>query len=338
MQEKSLDICGLGTGLVDILICVSGEELAALGLSRGSTVHVDSRAQSEVLRRLAMKDAVLSGGGSAANSIFLAARLGSKTAFMTRLGDDLHGRRFKAEFDPPGILLPVPLVRGGATGTCISLIAPDAERTLSTHLGVSAHISEDDVREEIVVRSRWLLLEGYLLASGEEGFRAARRAAELARPHGTLVALGLSALSIVRRFAGGLRELAELTDLVFANEEEALELTGSGSAEEAVDALGKSRLGAVVTLGARGAQICFGGRCHEARAFPCKPVDLTGAGDAFAGAFLHGICRGVDPEVATQCASFLATQCILQEGARLGGDVKAFWEQGLTGIRESPSA
>jgi sugar/nucleoside kinase (ribokinase family) len=336
MEEKSLDICGLGTGLVDVLIHVSNEELAALGLAKGSTVHVDSRAQGEILRRLAGKDAVLSGGGSTANSIFLAAGLGSRTAFMTRLADDSHGRLFKSELDEQGIHLPAPLAQEGATGTCICLIAPDAERTLSTDLGVSALISEEEVREEIVARSRWLLLEGYLLAGGEKGLHAARRAVELAGSHGTLVALGLSALSIVRRFTSGLCELAELTDLVFGSEDEALELTGARSVWEAAAALGKSRLGAVVTSGAQGAYVRFGGARAHACAFPCTPVDSTGAGDAFAGAFLHGICRGLAPEIAARCASFLAMKVTEQEGARLRGDVKALWEQALPGDPRQP--
>src|SRR5262249_57563515 len=74
---------------------------------------------------------------------------------------------------------------------------------------------------------------------------------------------------------------------------------------------------AVVTDGPNGAFVRFAGTEHHVPAFPCKPIDVTGAGDMFAGAFLYGITHGVAPEKAARAGNFLAMKVITQIGARL---------------------
>lgn len=46
----------------------------------------------------------------------------------------------------------------------------------------------------------------------------------------------------------------------------------------------------MLTAGPKGAYVSYAGNVGHVAACACEPVDLTGAGDAFAGAFLHGLC------------------------------------------------
>ena len=76
-----------------------------------------------------------------------------------------------------------------------------------------------------------------------------------------------------------------------------------------------------------GAFLRFHGVEHHVSAFSCQPVDLTGAGDMFAGSFLYGITHGVAPEKAARAANFLAMKVITQIGARLHHGAKDYWAE-----------
>ena len=85
-----------------------------------------------------------------------------------------------------------------------------------------------------------------------------------------------------------------------------------------------------MTDGANGAFVRYSGsECHVP-AFSCQPVDATGAGDMFAGAFLYGVTRGVPAERAARAANFLAMKVITQIGARLHHGTKQFWNENVS--------
>jgi acylphosphatase len=81
--------------------------------------------------------------------------------------------------------------------------------------------------------------------------------------------------------------------------------------------------------GPRGAYVRHAGVEARVPAYPCQPVDLTGAGDMLAGAFLYGITHGVAPDRAARAACYLAMKVITQTGARLHHGTRAFWDEAL---------
>ncbi|MGQ9592870.1 MAG: adenosine kinase [Planctomycetota bacterium] len=326
---EEIDICGIGNGLVDVILNVCEEEFASLGVAKGSMRLVTREESQAILARFEGREQRLVSGGSAANSVIAAAELGCSAAFVTRLGEDRYGDHFAREFAELGVELGGGRDATEPTGTCLVLVTPDAERTMQTYLGASALVGADCVDEGLVARSSWVLLEGYLLGSPERGAAAMRRAVELAKKHGRKVAVTFSAGFIVERFGGLLRDIVEASDLVFANAEEAKSFTERGSLDAALDDLAAGGRGAAVTAGADGALVSFEGRRFYAPAYRCCPVDLTGAGDVFAGAFLAGIVRGIEPELAARGASYLAMKVILQVGARLWTGARKSWEEAV---------
>ncbi|MBY0457737.1 MAG: adenosine kinase, partial [Gemmataceae bacterium] len=117
----------------------------------------------------------------------------------------------------------------------------------------------------------------------------------------------------------------------FCNATEAVSLAGGSSAAAAFANLKGLVPNAVVTDGPNGAFVRYhGSECHVP-AFPCQPVDATGAGDMFAGAFLYGVTHGVPAEKAARGANFLAMKVITQIGARLHHGPKPFWAE-ATGV------
>jgi sugar/nucleoside kinase (ribokinase family) len=326
---RQFQLYGLGNALVDIFIDLSDKEFARLGFERGSMRLVEAKEQKALLERFHDHEPRLVSGGSVANSVIAFSQLGGQTAFNGCVGDDRYGLFYKAEFDQLGVDIGNPVAVGEATGTCACLITPDAERTMRTCLAVSSHLSARHVDEERLKSSDWLFIEGYVFANPETGQGAIREALRLARLHGVKVAVTCSEAFIVNVFGTAFFEALEKTDLLFCNASEACAVTGASGAEEAFAHLADKVPSAIVTDGARGAYVRHAGVTAHVSAFPCHPVDLTGAGDMLAGAFLYGITHGVAPDRAARAACYLAMKVITQVGARLHHGARTFWDECL---------
>lgn len=326
---KRIDLCGVGNGVVDIFVDVTDSQLESFGIECESFGLVDLDAQSALLSQCNAHEHQLVSGGSVANSVIAFAQLGGTAAFTCCLGDDVYGRHYRDEFKELGIALNVPLIPGKHTGTCLIMITPDARRTMRTSLGVAGEIGPQHVDPETVANSHWLFLEGYLLPCGEDGQGAVRKALAAAKEGNTKVALTCSDKFIVEHWGEVVREVIAQTDLLFANEFEAMALTGAPSAEQAFQALLQQVPNVVVTAGPAGAFVRYNGEQGHVDSFPCEPRDLTGAGDMFAGAFLSAVQRGVGGLRAARAACYMAREVITRIGARLHTDTKALFEEAL---------
>ena len=94
-------------------------------------------------------------------------------------------------------------------------------------------------------------------------------------------------------------------------------LTLADTFEEAVKIVQMARKTAILTKGAKGAVIVDHGQVYEiASVKPEKLEDTTGAGDAFAGAALYGLSKGMSPQDAGELAAKVASFTISHVGAR----------------------
>src|SRR5882762_2475849 len=138
---KEFQICGLGNALVDIFLEISYAEFASLGFERGTMRLVDLAEQKTLLDRYQQHEPKLVSGGSVANSIIAFSQLGGKASFIGCVGDDRYGLFYASEFQELGIDIGNPIIVNEATGTCVCIITPDAERTMRTCLAVSSHLA-----------------------------------------------------------------------------------------------------------------------------------------------------------------------------------------------------
>jgi sugar/nucleoside kinase (ribokinase family) len=324
---KTIDVCGVCNGLVDIFADISERELIDLGYEKGTMRLVEVAEQRDLLDRVGSQNPVMRSGGSVANSLITVAQLGGAGALFCHLGDDEYGRFFRDECSNLGVRIPVPLAKGHSTGTCVALLTPDAERTMRTSLGASVSLAADHITGDVISASRWLFVEGYVFSNSDGGRAAISEAIKVARGADTKVAITCSEAWVVNAFGGPLQEALEHAHLVFANEEESSALSGSSDILTSGRKLKDRFPHVVLTAGPRGAYIWWEGEELHVPAFPCQPRDLTGAGDTFAGSFLYGITRGLTPSDAAHRACYLARHVIEQVGARLTGDVKSMWNQ-----------
>ena len=107
-------------------------------------------------------------------------QLGGQAAFIGCVGDDRYGLFYSNEFQELGIDIGNPVIVNEATGTCLCIITPDAERTMRTCLAVSSHLAARHVEEQRIKNADWLFIEGYVFANPETGQTAIREAIRLA--------------------------------------------------------------------------------------------------------------------------------------------------------------
>ena len=117
-------------------------------------------------------------GGSAANTIVGVASFGARAHYVGKVRNDQLGEVFAHDLRSTGVGFDTPPATAGlATGRCLILITPDAQRTMSTFLGASTGLRSGDIDAGLIGRAKIVYLEGYLFdpPEAQEAFRTAAR-------------------------------------------------------------------------------------------------------------------------------------------------------------------
>ncbi len=316
---KSYDVYALGNALVDIEYHKSAQELVSMGIEKGVMTLIDEQLHNHLVNYLGDQHEKMACGGSAANSLIAIAQLGGQSFFSCCVANDMAGQFFIHDLKQSGLHTNADrhMVDGGMTGKCLVFVTPDADRTMNTFLGASADLNASFVSEQAIADSDYIYLEGYLVTD-QRSRDAVLLAKQYAVKHGVKTALTLSDPNMMRFFRDGMLEMiGEGVDLLFANEEEAQELTETDDIDLMVERLKNYAKTFAVTLGAQGALVFDGEDLHQIKANPVTAVDTLGAGDMFAGAFLYGLTHGYGYEESGQLASLASAQIVTQFGPRL---------------------
>ena len=284
-------IIGIGNALTDMLVNLKSDDvLNQYGIARGSMSLVDSQLQSEVSKAVAGRPYSLSLGGSADNTIRAMAHLGSSVGFIGKVGRDTTGDFFEQALENLGIK-PVIFRGENRSGKCVSLISPDGERTMLTHLGAALEMKAEKISADIFEGYDCLYVEGYLV----QDHNLIRGAIRMAKELGLKVAIDLASFNVVEENIDFLREvISEYVDIVFANEDEARAFSGEDEPVNALQYISTMCDLVIVKIGMRGALIKQGSEVsHVGIMAAAKRVDTTGAGDFYAAGFLAGMCQGL---------------------------------------------
>jgi sugar/nucleoside kinase (ribokinase family) len=313
-------VYGIGAALVDTEIQVSDADLETFGIQKGVMTLVDEDQQHVLINQLSdhLVHSRRASGGSAANTIIAASYFGGKNFYSCKVADDENGEFYINDLRAAGVdYHHNGQLEQGITGKCLVMITPDAERTMTTFLGMSASLSIAELHPDVVPQAQYVYIEGYLVSS-PTGKAAAIKLRELAEQHGVKTSLSLSDPAMVNIFGAGLKEMiGEGVDLLFCNEQEAKGFTGSDSLEAAVEELKQYARTFAITRGARGALLYDGSETIEVAAQPVEAIDTNGAGDMFAGAFLYAITHGHSFAAAGELASAASARLVTQYGPRL---------------------
>ncbi len=323
---KTYDIYGLGAALVDTEIEVSDDFLISASVEKGLMILVDEQRQHQLMEHLSehIVASRRASGGSAANSIIANSYFGGKSFYSCKVAADENGEFYLNDLQRAGVdYNDNANHQPGITGKCLVMITPDAERSMNTFLGVSEELSVSELDETALCNSEYLYVEGYRVTSPSSR-AAAVRAREIAQQNGVKMALSFSDPGMVEFFKDGLLEmLGERIDLVFCNEAEALGWGDTQDLNVAINSIKQVADRFAITLGAKGALLFDGEQLIEIAPYAVNALDSNGAGDMFAGAFLHGLTRGFSFEQAGKLAARAAAQVVTEFGPRLRPELHA---------------
>ena len=309
-----MKILGIGNAIVDVICKVEDDFITKNKLTKSTMKLIfDEKEFKSLLSNLKIEKTV--SGGSVANSIVGLSQLGDKVGFIGKVNDDELGSKYEEGLKQENVQYFYSKKKEELpTGTCLILVTPDSERTMCTFLGTAGKINESDVNSDVIKKSELILLEGYLWDEGEP-----KKAFEKAIQSANKVAMSLSDQFCVDRHKTHFLELVKnKLDITFANEQEIISLINAKSFDEVVNfskTLGKI---IVLTRGEKGAVAINGQEVVECGVKQdLKIVDLTGAGDLFAGGFLHGYINNMSLKESLDKGTEMSSKVIQQIGARL---------------------
>lgn len=237
-----------------------------------------------------MDDGFLELGGGSAITACQAARLGLKTAFIGKVGDDLLGRLCIDILDQVGVDTQAMIVDGDIkTGFTVHLCGED-DRAMLTYAGSIATLRAEEAPLALITRGRHFHVSDFFLQPALQP--------GLADLFVEVKDAGLTtsmdpAWDPTETWDGHLHSVLPLLDIFLPNEQELCHIADREDVVEALRALGPTIPVVVAKVGSRGAIAIEDGDLVSEPAYPVKVVDGTGAGDNFNAGFLYGRLTGL---------------------------------------------
>ena len=308
-----MKVLGIGNAIVDVICKIDETFLSSNSLTKSTMKLVDESEFKKLLSSLKIEETV--SGGSVANSIVGLSQLGNEVGFIGKVNDDALGAKYEEGLKKEKVnYFYLKKKESIPTGTCLILITPDSERTMVTFLGTAGKINESDINVDAIKRSEIVFLEGYLWDEGDP-----RKAFDKAIKNAKKVAMSLSDLFCVERHKPHFLDLVKnKLDITFANEQEIMSLIETKNFDDVIKFSKQVGKLIVITRGEKGALAINGNDIVECSAEKnLKIIDLTGAGDLFAGGFLHEYINKKSIEQSLKKGTEMSSKIIQKIGARL---------------------
>ena len=232
-------------------------------------------------------------GGAPANLLAAAAKQGLSTAFIGKVGDDMHGRFLKAAAERAGINTEG-LVMDPAAATSLAFVAlsDSGEREFSfiRDPGADTLLRPNELNQQLL-RNTKVFHVGSVSLTAEPSRSSTWQALITAKSTGAAVSYDpnyrASLWADDAAACDQIRSILPIVDIIKLSQEEMPFAAGIDDVDTAIKVLRKEGVALIViTLGEGGAVVATGDQQRSVPAFPCDAVDTTGAGDAFFGGFL----------------------------------------------------
>ncbi|MDZ7833262.1 MAG: adenosine kinase [Desulfobacterales bacterium] len=313
--DKQVIVC-VGSALVDMLARENDEFMQDLGVEKGGMNLVESDYIDQLVEKTKEPPTIVP-GGSACNTAIGVGMMGGKARFVGKLGEDSLGDMFhqdlkKNHVEP--VLFPSDL----PTGRVLSIITPDAQRSMFTYLGAAAELHPSEITPDCFDQAAIVHVEGYLLFNRELMLATIKAA----KAEGVRVSLDLASFNVVEASRDFLDQIIEdYIDILIANEDEARAFTGETDEAKALSDLSRNVEIAVLKVGGRGSFVHYQGEQIRIEPMACPhAVDSTGAGDLWAAGFLFGLVNGYSIQKSGEFASACGAEVCQVVGANIPED------------------
>jgi 2-dehydro-3-deoxygluconokinase len=256
-------------------------------------------------------------GGDSSNLAIAAARQGTRVAYVSALGDDTYGRMLRELWEREGVDASGVKTDGQAY-TAIYFVTHDAQGhhfSFFRSASAASRMTPADLPLPMIRGARVLHLSGISLAISPSACDTGYAAIAAARTAGVPVSFDTNLrlrLWPVDRARAVMTDVMRLADICLPSYDDMVAISGIAEPQAIVDhclALGAKVV--ALKLGDKGAIVADSTQRHTIAPHPCKPVDATGAGDTFGGAFLARWVAGdslVDAGRYAAVAAALSTQ------------------------------
>ncbi|MHA1221192.1 MAG: carbohydrate kinase family protein [Candidatus Heimdallarchaeota archaeon] len=309
-----MKILGFGQVLWDLTVNTDCSFLEKFGFKVGGHHLVDKQTLDDIVTTLQSqgKEITKNSGGSVANVMSNMAKLGTKTAFCGKHGDDANGRKYMEILANEGVEPFGIIDKENSTGQLISVITPDMDRSFIVYWGASETLQADVIDEKFIKSAEICHIEGYLIINSEEALKKIFE-------HANKLTYDLAAYSVVEKTRPTLQKLMKIQQpfILFSNIFEGKSFTQKETPEEIIDVMLNFTDIAVLTLGEDGVHVKTNtGEHHFEQAIKTNLVDTTGAGDSFSAGFLHEYLKSNDIKKAAKLGVHTASATISKLGAR----------------------
>jgi ribokinase len=253
-------------------------------------------------------------GGSAANTIVGLARLNMKTGYIGKVGSDEKGKILIGDFQKEGVDTTGVIRSEGRSGCAMVFVDGKGCRAILIDPGVNDTILYNEIDTDYVSKFRVLHLTSFVCGQNDASFRSQTRLVNE-------IDISISfdpGIMYVRRGLDDLRDIIKRTTIFMPNEREIHLLTGKNYREAAIEIIELGTEIVAVKLGRKGCYITDGREEIKLPAMTVKPVDTTGAGDAFNTGFLYGYLKEKSLEECGKLGNLVASLSVLKIGARTG--------------------
>jgi ribokinase len=274
-------------------------------------------------------------GGKGANQAVAAAKLGASVVMVTKVGDDMFADNTIKNLASFGVdTTHVQRVKGRSSGVAPIMVEPSGENSILIVKGANADLSPADVERagddlkgcDLILLQLEVPLETVYAAIA---FGKRHGVKTLLNPAPATPELDLRKIQDVNFFVPNETELAILTRMPVDSEAEI---------EAAARTLLASGMGTViVTMGSRGALLATPSRMQRIKSISVAPVDTTGAGDAFVGAFARYSVAGSSVEEALNLAVRYAADSVTRRGTQKAYATLAAFEAFCATLQKAPA-
>ena len=159
------------------------------------------------------------------------------------------------------------------------------------------------------------------MVTSDDNFNAVISVLEHLKGKDTIKALSLSDAGIVHGFKDKFKQIESYgIDMIFCNDDEAIAFSDANNVTEAVEFFKSKAYMTAITKGAEGSVVVKDGAEIHADAQKIIPVDTNGAGDMFAGSFMHAYLQNHDIQACAEFSNFASSKIVETFGPRLNKD------------------
>ena len=259
-------------------------------------------------RKMPMAQFAKHGGGPVATALVALSRLGARTAFVGKMGDDEFGSFMKSQLEEDKVDITQVVTEPGVSSQFAFIIVDQdtGKRTILWSQSEVSPLCADEMDREFITSASILHLDGLQM---EAGLAAARWAK----------AAGMTVVLDGDTMRPRIDELIGLTDVLITSHNFAVQFTGEDDMEKALRKMRSLNPEIVgITLGIDGCILSREDTIIRRPVYDVKVVDTTGAGDVFHGAFIYGLLKNWPLEKTAEFANAVASIKCRKLGGRAG--------------------